>query len=146
LDPFSEASLFPANETMNYVAGTSLLLWQETPFLLSFSAVINWNNFTLPEEEQSFQATTNGRRIFPSRLPPKLARSPFQCNGVSCSYDTHTETAAQESALKIRLDGRTRIQLRRKAGPTNFGVLLTAHLSITQSMYQLGAPIPLLFI
>jgi hypothetical protein len=36
LDPFSEASLFPANETMNYVAGTSLLLWQETPFSLSF--------------------------------------------------------------------------------------------------------------
>jgi hypothetical protein len=29
---------------------------------------------------------------------------------------------------------------------TNFDVSLTVHLSITQSMYQLDAPIPLLFI
>jgi len=65
LDPFSDASLFPTNETMNYVAGTSLLLWQEKSFLLSFSAVINWNNFTLPDEEESFWATTNGRQELP---------------------------------------------------------------------------------
>jgi hypothetical protein len=51
LDPFSEASLFPANEAMNYVATTSLLLRQEMPFLLSFSAVINWNSFTLRDDE-----------------------------------------------------------------------------------------------
>jgi hypothetical protein len=36
LDPFSEASLFSANETMNYVAGTSLLQWLGDAFLAFF--------------------------------------------------------------------------------------------------------------
>jgi len=78
LDPFSEASLFPANETMNYVAGTSLLLQHGKPFLLSFSGVINWNNFTLPEE-QSFQGDDEWTHNSPYSYS-KVARSPLELN------------------------------------------------------------------
>ena len=79
-----DESLFRTNETMNYVARyliTTVAGEVFLSFLLSFSAVINWNNFTLPEEEESFYATTNGRQELPLTPTTKLVRRASEFKG-----------------------------------------------------------------